>query len=90
MSKSSRFKEAQLWVTYLINGRYLERIPYGQESNIETEDPNCEHCNVQKGQLHILGCCVDQCPSCGFTAIKCECEAYSSDLAEELEHQLAV
>jgi len=41
----------------------------------------CHDCDVEEGQLHILGCDMERCPMCLGQLISCDCP---SDLKEML------
>jgi len=74
-----KIKEAQGQREYLIGGKAYDRIPYGNEdSDWETDKFPCHDCRVIKGQLHVVGCDVEQCPACGGQALSCDCD-YAGD-----------
>ena len=64
-------------VTYWINGREFDRVAYGNEAE-DWRANSCPDCNVAKGEIHLLGCDIEECPSCGGQSITCECE-YDDD-----------
>ena len=71
-------EDAQRDREYNINKRIYLRIPWGSEG-YESEVPQiyerpCPDCAVRKGQLHVRGCDIEACPSCGGQAIACDCE----------------
>ena len=75
-----RIQAAQEWKQYLIQGKYYDRIPIGQEDQlIELKDNCCLHCFAAKKQLHCLGCFFETCPACGKLTWDCICEAYLDD-----------
>lgn len=59
-----------------------ERIPHGDEEQEELSDgtpiylppvnDKCHDCGVEGGELHILGCDVEQCPECGLQLLGCD------------------
>lgn len=72
-----------LYETYLLFGRYYNRIPYGQEGIGKAVKSKCPTCESEKGKLHRLGCGLEQCPACGTYAIICDCLAW--DECEDCE-----
>jgi hypothetical protein len=69
-----RIQEAQTLLTISIGGREYSRIPYGQEADDwGAERGPCHDCAVTKGQLHVPGCDVEQCPLCLGQSLSCEC-----------------
>jgi hypothetical protein len=75
-----RIKEAQTQLEYIIDGKEYTRIPYGNEdTDWETGKGTCHDCRVIKGQLHVIGCDVEQCPSCGGQALACGCHYESAE-----------
>lgn len=69
---------AQSLIVYVIEGEEYRRIPYGAESSWLDVDPGyadipCHDCAVVKGQLHVPGCDMEQCPRCGGQMLSCEC-----------------
>ncbi|MEW6016485.1 MAG: hypothetical protein AB1760_00260 [Pseudomonadota bacterium] len=51
----------------------LPRIPYGQEKvDFITYSPTCHDCGAEVGELHELGCDVEECPKCHRQLITCD------------------
>jgi len=58
-----------------------ERIEYGSETEaqieggsmlyIPRESENCPDCGANQGDLHKMGCDVEQCPVCSEQLISC-------------------
>jgi hypothetical protein len=67
-----RIAAAQLERTYVIGGVPVRRIPYGAERT-RWRLPKCGDCDVRKGQLHVVGCDIEECPACGWQVISCGC-----------------
>jgi hypothetical protein len=69
-----KIEEAQTHPTVLIDGAQHLRIRYGEEAGCSAEGlPPCRDCGVEKGQLHVIMCEVEQCAACGRQAITCGC-----------------
>jgi hypothetical protein len=59
--------------------RILDRVKYGDEADDWGANRGpCGDCAVIKGQFHVLGCDVEQCPSCGGQLISCDCNFVES------------
>jgi hypothetical protein len=72
--------EAQKTKSYTVGDKVFTRVPYGQEKAWLVIDPHfasipCHDCAVLKGQLHVPGCDVEECPNCGEPAFGCGCLA---------------
>lgn len=67
-----KIEAAQKLTTQLVNGVAMLRIPYGSETQ-QWGEGSCHDCAVEKGQLHVPGCDVEQCPACGGQIISCDC-----------------
>jgi hypothetical protein len=64
---------AQHVLSYELNGRSFPRTRYGDErSHISPEHP-CHDCRVFKGEFHVPGCDMEECPVCGEQLISCDC-----------------
>lgn len=85
MTKSAdyakRHAQAQAITSYRIAGREYPRIGYGDETDeqdwvaaLAREGSPCGDCAVHRGDLHLPGCDLEQCPRCHGQAIGCECE----------------
>lgn len=65
--------------TITLAGRPVARLALGGESKDWWlgRDPHavCHDCNVVTGQLHHVGCDMEQCPKCGDQLLGCGCEA---------------
>lgn len=51
-----------------------ERLRYGFE-DYPSQRHVCGDCGVHKGEYHVQGCDVEQCPVCGEQAFDCDCNA---------------
>lgn len=64
------------WRKFLIQGRYIDRIPYGSETNLKSIPKRCVSCGVLTGKLHdAILCKMEQCNFCMGVAWDCSCEA---------------
>ncbi len=79
-----KIEKAQLVTTCFPNGKEMQRVRYGsEEDNWGAGDRPCHDCAVVKGELHVPGCDVERCPSCGGQIFGCECswQGYGSSKA---------
>ncbi|WP_457356559.1 hypothetical protein [Roseateles sp. P5_D6] len=77
-----RIQEAQLLLTCHPNGKEMGRVRYGaEEDDWGANDRACHDCGVIKGELHVPGCDVERCPSCGGQIFGCDCD-WSTDGVE--------
>ena len=54
-------------------GATYARVAFGDERR---PDPSthCSGCGVSIGQMHHVGCDMEECPKCGNQAISCSCD----------------
>jgi hypothetical protein len=71
---STEVKEAQSIRSFYVVRRY-DRIPYGneKENDLWRTLSRCGDCGVKKGQFHVFGCDLEECPICGGQAWTCSC-----------------
>lgn len=73
---TERIRKAQRITECLRNGKRAQRIRYGDEDDDwGANNHPCGDCGVQKGALHVPGCDVERCPSCGAQMIGCDCSS---------------
>lgn len=66
-----KLKRAQEKKTYLA---HVPRIRYGDESwNWRADKKPCHDCFAIKGEFHVPGCDVEECPVCHRQAFGCDC-----------------
>ncbi len=84
----------------LILGKPYRRIRYQQERGFSgmLRRAECHDCGARAGELHMVGCEVEECPSCHRQAISCGCDAFGAetrrwttfeDAAREMPEQAA-
>ena len=69
-----RFEQSQAMLTFALGGREWPRLRYGEERSGWDFTVPCHDCRAVAGQLHAVGCDVEQCPRCGEQAIMCDCD----------------
>jgi hypothetical protein len=66
--------EAQGIVDYTVEGEQFPRIRYGSEEGWHHDLlAACGDCAVRVGELHLLGCDIEQCPRCSRQSLSCGC-----------------
>jgi hypothetical protein len=66
--------DAQAIASYTVDGQRFTRIAYGSEDHWQPDWLEvCGDCGVRPGQLHLLGCDIEQCPRCRQQALSCGC-----------------
>lgn len=71
------FKKAQNQPTFVIKGKVVKRVKYGEEKNGYDYSPDtnpCHDCAVLKGEYHLFGCEAEECPLCRRQVLSCGCE----------------
>jgi hypothetical protein len=77
---------AQEMKTFLIGDTEYPRVRYGDEQeDWNADEVQCHDCAVIKGQYHVPGCDVEECPACGWQAISCECVDEEDEEDDEQE-----
>jgi hypothetical protein len=69
---------AQRERTFVIGRRKVPRIPFGSERP-RWRMATCGDCGTKRGQLHVVGCDIEQCPACFGQAIMCGCRDGEED-----------
>ena len=90
MSKNSEPQDelanAQGRPYYPVGGKLLARILYGSERfDWKADAIPCHDCGAVKGQIHIAGCDVEECPNCHEQALSCDCDLGDSCSATEYQ-----
>jgi hypothetical protein len=69
-----KIKAAQQVVSYMLDGKPVPRIRYGDEQDDWKADSiPCHDCRVLKGEFHVPTCDVEECPVCYSQLLSCDC-----------------
>ncbi|GAC1352742.1 MAG: hypothetical protein NVS3B20_15690 [Polyangiales bacterium] len=63
--------QAPMTTTFIIDGEEHPRICFGAERS--REDSPCPDCGTYYGDVHQVGCEVEECPKCGGQVVACSC-----------------
>lgn len=76
----NKLEAAQTKLTYRLIVE-VPRIRYGDEQGWprEVSDVPCHDCSAIRGEYHVPGCDMEQCPECHNQIISCDCR-YDEDL----------
>lgn len=67
----AKLARAQTETTYTVE---IPRIRYGNEaSDWHADKVQCHDCSAVKGEFHVAGCDVEECPVCRGQALGCKC-----------------
>lgn len=67
----AKLAQAQLKTTYFVE---LSRIRYGDEpSGLHAAQYPCSDCGAVRGECHVPGCDMEECPVCHGQALSCDC-----------------
>ena len=71
-----KIRKAQKVTTIRIQGVAMLRVRYGREKqDWKAEVRPCSDCAVAKGQFHVAGCDLEECPKCHGQLIGCDCRS---------------
>lgn len=77
---AQRIAEAQKLTTLPILGTRYPRVAHGTGRRGSGDGP-CEDCAVLPGQLHVLGCDLEECPRCAAQLLTCAC--FDADIDDD-------
>jgi hypothetical protein len=79
----ARLREAQLETTCRADGVEMARVRYGDEQHDWRAGRRpCHDCAAVKGEFHVPGCDVEECPACGGQRLSCDCGRPDDDEEE--------
>lgn len=68
-----KIEAAQLDRFFSAGGKQVERIRFGDGTWTMPASEVCHGCDVVKGQYHVRGCDMEECPVCHGEALGCKC-----------------
>ena len=80
-NRSALLAEAQTFPAWIKSDGSHPRVRYGAEDDDwgAQQGKPCSDCDAKPGQLHALGCQVERCPLCGWSALDCDHNWYDAE-----------
>lgn len=65
---------AQTPEDFVVGHHSIPRVKFGEEELRDGKQAFCSDCFAKNGQLHAVGCDLEECPVCHRQAVSCSCQ----------------